>query len=151
MAKQMIKTLSMLMFLAVVALATAAVSAQSSRRVVANVPFSFIVGDKEMPAGNYGIQATTPGSGILRITGTENSKTIVRLTSPLHRFDSNQGKLVFHRYQDQYFLAEIWSAGEADGRQLVKSSREKVMQREQLASNPNKQAYQVIEVMVVGQ
>lgn len=151
MAKQMIKTLSMLMFLAVVALATAAVSAQSSRRVVANVPFSFVVGDKEMPAGNYGIQPTTLGSGILRITGTENSKSTVRLTSPIHRNNSNKGKLVFHRYQDQYFLAEIWSAGESDGRQLVKSSREKAMQREQLASNPNKQTYQVIEVMVVGQ
>jgi len=151
MAKQMIKTLSMLMLLAVVALAATAVSAQTSRRVVANVPFSFIVGDRELPAGNYGIQPTSMGSGILRIAGTENSKSTVRLTSLLRRNDSGRGKLVFHRYQDQYFLSEIWVTGESDGRQLVKSKREKVMQREQLASNSDKQAYQVIEVMVVGQ
>jgi len=151
MAKQMIKTLSMLVFLAVVALATTAVSAQTSRRVVANVPFSFIVGDKELPAGSYGIQPTSMGSGILRIAGTENSKSTVRLTSSLRRMDSGRGKLVFHRYQDQYFLSEIWVTGESDGRQLVKSNREKVMQREQLASNSGKQAYQIIEVMVVGQ
>ena len=152
MAKQMIKTLSMLMLLAVVALATAAaVSAQSSRRVVATIPFSFTVGDKDMPAGTYGVAPTTVGSGILRITGANNSKSVVRLTSSLHRNDSSTGKLVFHRYQDQYFLSEIWSPGETEGRQLMKSNREKAMQREQLASNKSKQAYQVIEVMVVGQ
>ena len=151
MQKQMIKTLSMLMLLAVVALTATAVSAQTSRQVNANVPFSFIVGDKELPAGNYRIQPTSIGSGILRIAGTENSKSTVRLTSLLRRNDSGRGKLVFHRYQDQYFLSEIWVTGESDGRQLVKSKREKVMQREQLASNSDKQAYQVIEVMVVGQ
>jgi len=151
MQKQMIKTLSMLMLLAVVALTATAVSAQTSRQVIANVPFSFIVGDKELPAGSYGIQPTSMGSGILRIAGTENSKATVRLTSSLRRRDAGNGKLVFHRYQDQYFLSEVWSTGESEGRQLFKSAREKVMQREQLASNPNKQAYQVIEVMVVGQ
>ncbi|HEY6243175.1 MAG TPA: hypothetical protein VIX17_04480 [Pyrinomonadaceae bacterium] len=151
MPKQMIKMLSMLMLLAVVALTATAVSAQTTRRVAANIPFSFIVGDKELPAGRYGIQPTSVGSGILRILGTENSKSAVRLTSSLRRNDSGRGKLVFHRYQDQYFLSEIWATGEPDGRLLVKSNREKQMQREQLASNSSKQAYQVIEVMVVGQ
>src|SRR5689334_1120072 len=151
MAKQVIKTLSMLMFLAVVALATAAVSAQSTRRVVANVPFSFFVGDKEMPAGTYGVQPTSSGSGILRITGTQNSESIVRLSSSLQRSNTGKGKLVFHRYEDTYFLSEIWATGESQGRQLLKSSREKQMQREQLAMDSSKQGYQVIEVVVVGQ
>ena len=151
MAKQMIKTLSMLMLLAVVALATNAVQAQTSRRVVATVPFSFIVGDKELPAGTYGVQPTTIGSGVLRIAGTENAKSTVRLTTSLRRNNAGTGKLVFHRYQDQYFLSEIWQTGESGGRQLMKSSREKAAQRDQLASNVGKQAYQVIEVMVVGQ
>jgi hypothetical protein len=76
---------------------------------------------------------------------------MVRLTSSLQRNSSTKGKFVFHRYQDQYFLAEIWATGESQGRQLIKSSREKAMEREQLASNSGKNAYQVIEVMVVGQ
>ena len=151
MAKQMIKTLSMLMLLAVVALATTAVSAQTSRRVVANVPFSFIVGDKELPAGTYWVQPTAFGSGILRIAGTANSKSTVRLSNLLHRNYAGKGKLVFHRYQDQYFLSEIWPTGEYDGRLLMKSSREKATQPEQLAATFGRQAYQVIEVMVVGQ
>ena len=151
MAKQMIKTFSMLMLLAVVSLAATVVSAQSARRIVATVPFNFIVGDTEMPAGTYGVMPAPTGSGIMRITGAENSKTVLRLSSSLHRSNAGRGKLVFHRYQDQYFLSEIWVAGETDGRQLFKSSREKTMKRDQLASNPSKQAYQVIEVMVVGQ
>jgi hypothetical protein len=149
MAKQMIKTLSMLMLLVVVALATAAVSAQSTRRVVATIPFGFTVGDKAMPAGSYSVQSVSIGSNILRITGT--SKSTIRLTSSLHRLNGSNGKLVFHRYGNEYFLSEIWAPGEADGQRLVKSNREKSMQREQLASNPEKQAYQTIEVMVVGQ
>jgi len=151
MAKQMIKTLSMLMLLAVVALATTAVSAQTSRRVIANVPFSFIVGDKELPAGTYWVQPTAFGSGILRIAGTENSKSTVRLSTLLHRNNTGNGKLVFHRYQDQYFLSEIWPTGETDGRQLMNFNQENATQREQLASNVRRQPYQVIEVMVVGQ
>ena len=151
MAKQMIKTLSMLMLLAVVSLATTAVSAQSAKRVIATIPFSFTVGDKAMPAGTYSVQAVSVGSSVLRITGTNNSKSMVRLTSSLQRNNSTKGKFVFHRYQDQYFLAEIWATGESQGRQLIKSSREKAMEREQLASNSGKNAYQVIEVMVVGQ
>jgi hypothetical protein len=151
MAKQMIKTLSMLMLLAVVALATAAVSAQSPRRVVASIPFTFTVGDKAMPAGTYKIQPVSFGSGILRIAGAETSQSTVRLTSSLHRLNGTKGKLVFHRYGDEYFLSEIWAPGETDGHRLVKSKREKTMEREQLAFNPHKQAYQEIEVMVIGQ
>lgn len=151
MAKQMIKTLSMLMLLAVVALATTSVSAQSSRRIVATVPFNFIVGDKELPAGTYWVQPTTLGSGILRIAGTGNSKSTVRLSTLLHRSNAGKGKFVFHRYQDQYFLSEIWQNGESDGRLLMKSNREKATKREQLAANVGRQPYQVIEVMVVGQ
>ena len=151
MAKQMIKTLSMLMLLAVVALATNAVQAQTSKRIVANVPFSFIVGNQELPAGTYLVQPTTFGSGIMRIAGAGNSKSTVRLSTLLHRNNTGKGKLVFHRYQDQYFLSEIWQTGETDGRQLMKSSREKATQRDQLAANVGRQPYQVIEVMVVGQ
>jgi len=147
------KTFSIVILLAVVALSTAAVSAQqSTRRIVANIPFNFTVGDKDMPAGTYSVQATSTGSEILRISGTKNSESAVRLSSSLHRNTYGKGKFVFHRYQDQYFLSEIWASGEADGRQLLKSNREKTVQREQqLASNSSKQGYQVIEVMVVGQ
>jgi hypothetical protein len=33
-------------------------------------------------------------------------------------------KLVFHRYGDRYFLAQVWTAGSDQGRELPKSRRE---------------------------
>ena len=37
---------------------------------------------------------------------------------------SEQTKLVFQRYGDQYFLSEIWMEGNKVGHQLAKSRRE---------------------------
>jgi hypothetical protein len=34
-------------------------------------------------------------------------------------------KLVFHRYGDQYFLAQIWTAGNDRGRELPRTERER--------------------------
>ena len=36
-----------------------------------------------------------------------------------------ESKLVFNRYGDSYFLAQVWSEGNTQGRQLVKTAREK--------------------------
>ena len=145
MAKQIMKGLSMLMLLAVLSLATAVASAngQSSRRVVASIPFNFTVGSMEMPAGTYAVEATNSGSDAMKIVGTSNEKSVIRLSSTLHRFNDVKGKLVFHRYENQYFLAEIWPTGERAGRQLLKSSGERAIQRE-LASNQNR--YERVEI-----
>jgi hypothetical protein len=154
MVRQMIKSLTMLTLIAVLSLVTAAVSAngQSSRRVVASIPFEFMVGDKQLPAGTYGAEPTTSGSEAIKIVGTSNAKAAIRLSSSLHRNRSDKGKMVFHRYGNQYFLAEIWVAGESDGRQLMKSKGERSVERE-LASNatPSSQNYQVVEIALVRQ
>ena len=34
-------------------------------------------------------------------------------------------KLIFHRYGNRYFLAQIWSAGSSRGRELPKSAKER--------------------------
>ena len=36
----------------------------------------------------------------------------------------NHGRLVFHRYGDQYFLSQVWFAGE-HGREFIAGPREK--------------------------
>jgi hypothetical protein len=133
MVKQMIKGLTMLVLLATLSFVTAVVSAngQSSRQV-ANIPFDFVVGDKELPAGKYGVESVNPTRETLKITG---AKTMFRLSSTInHSQPAKTGKMVFHRYGNQYFLAEVWAAGETQGRQLLKSSREKAIEQEWAAS-----------------
>jgi hypothetical protein len=57
--------------------------------------------------------------------------------------------MVFHRYGQQYFLAEVWS-GASHGRQLMQSKRERNL-RQELASNELKSdsvrsSYEVVEI-----
>jgi hypothetical protein len=38
-------------------------------------------------------------------------------------------KLVFHQYDDLYFLAEFWTRGSNTGREVQTSSREKALEK----------------------
>ena len=44
-------------------------------------------------------------------------------------------KLVFHRYGSQYFLAQIWTAGNDRGQELPKSGREREVAMDYPAQN----------------
>jgi hypothetical protein len=62
--------------------------------------------------------------------------------------------LVFRHYGNQYFLTEVWAAGETNGRQLAKSARQRAIERE-LASTSSKsewaqRGYEIVEVAAVG-
>ncbi len=37
----------------------------------------------------------------------------------------SESKLVFNRYGDRYFLSQVWTEGNSQGRQLLMSDREK--------------------------
>jgi hypothetical protein len=70
-----------------------------------------------------------------------------------HTSPADKGKLVFRRYADQYFLAEVWSAGDISGRQLMKSKQERAIERE-LASIPSKGewaqgGFEIVEIAAV--
>jgi hypothetical protein len=151
MGKQMKKALTMLTLTVVLSLAATVVSAngQSIRHTAVNVPFDFVVGDSELQAGKYQIDSVTSAGDSLKISGTE--KSIFRLSTAIVKFRAaTENKLVFHRYGNQYFLAEIWSAGSTTGRQLVKSSSEKAVERELSAvDGPNKQQYERVEIALV--
>jgi hypothetical protein len=151
MAKQMIKALTMLTLTVVLSLAATVVSAnaQSSRQNGANVPFDFVVGDSEMQAGNYRIDAATSAGDALKISGDE--KAVFRLSTLIVRFrPATESRLVFHRYGNQYFLAEVWTIGSNIGRQLLKSTSEKAVERELSAvTGPNKGQYERVEIALV--
>ena len=155
MAKQIIKGMTMLLLVMAVAFATAVVSANAqSRHQVAKIPFEFIVGDSSLPAGQYDVTSMTSNDAVLRITNSEQKQTAIRLTQTVsHTKPADKGKLVFRRYADRYFLAEVWSAGDNSGRQLMKSKQERAIERE-LASVPSKSewaqsGYQIVEIAAV--
>ncbi len=104
----------------------AAASAFAQTAVVkANVPFSFIVDKADFPAGEYTIQSL--GTSGTAITIQSSDRKVIKVVMP-NACESQKAqpntKLVFHRYGDRYFLAQIWTAGNHLGRELPKSGRE---------------------------
>lgn len=86
------------------------------------VPFSFKVGDKVLPAGEYRITAENQ---VIRVQKTDGKENVVTLTQRTRGTNHNlsDAKLTFRRYGDQYYLSQVWLP-ESLGRELKKPRRE---------------------------
>jgi hypothetical protein len=106
-----------------IALVTVAAVQAQDKTVTANVPFNFYIGSKAMSQGAYTVAEFWHGAVVaLRSADGATSVTTHEVTSN-QRFEP--AKLVFHRYGDSYFLAEIWTGDGNVGQSLAVSSREK--------------------------
>ena len=95
-----------------------AISAQaqssSAQRVIASIPFSFNVGKTTLPAGKYTITVLNPTSDrkTLQIRSLNGRASAIVLTMTSSGHASDNAKLVFERYGDQYFFAKVRVAGD---------------------------------------
>lgn len=106
-----------------------AADASAQRNLVANIPFDFTVCREQLPAGKYRVESITSASGAVLLVKSDDNRTAEIICT--HGMQSSkqvdQGKLIFNRYGEQYFLSEIWFAGERTGNQLVKTEREEAL------------------------
>ncbi|MEP6919717.1 MAG: hypothetical protein ABI967_01240 [bacterium] len=131
MKREILRGLSMLMLLVTLAFVTAVVSAngQTPGPITGNVPFEFAVGDHDMPAGQIEVRELSAAGRVLGIATRDRRASTVLLAMDLPAKPKNtQAKLVFHRYGQRYFLAEVWNGSE--GKQLKTSKRERAIERE---------------------
>ena len=86
------------------------------------VPFSFKVGNKVLPAGEYRITAEKE---VVRVQKTDGKQNVVTLTQRTRGANHNLGepKLTFRRYGDEYYLSQVWLS-DSLGRELKKPRRE---------------------------
>jgi hypothetical protein len=103
-------------------LATASAYAQTGL-VKASIPFSFIVEKTMLPPGNYSLHGLSAGNGrVMTIQSADRKFTKMVLPNSCESKDvANTTRLVFHRYGDQYFLAEVWMEGKDLGQQVARS------------------------------
>jgi hypothetical protein len=96
------------------------------RMLRVDVPFAFEAGNKALPAGQYEIEYMPTGSGIvLRIQQVNgNERLLVSTAYRVSRDPKSHAQMVFHRYGEDYFLAEICN-GNGSGLQLSESKLEK--------------------------
>ena len=126
--------------LCAVVLATACVSVQAQSlqyRIRVNIPFDFSIANKKLPAGNYSIGRAIQNSDntVLSILDGRGYTKEARLSIPVQAAEAkNQATLVFHRYGDEYFLYQVWTAGETTGRQFLKSSAERALQSQRMTN-----------------
>lgn len=154
MKKELLKGLTMLSLIVVIALATAVVSAnaQTANRVIASVPFEFSVGYKSMPAGEYAVRSIASAGNAVMIQSADAKVSALRQTEATVQLKSNNhARLVFHRYGERYFLAEVWNGAGNTGRQLFESQEEREMESE-LASisaqgQTAKNTFEIVEVV----
>jgi len=114
--------------------AAAQAQTSSAQKMVANIPFTFNVGQTELPAGKYTITVVNPSSDrkVLQIRNADgHSSAMIQTTSELRNAAGN-AKLVFHRYGDRYFFAQAQMAGDMTSLAAVKTKAERT-EREAIA------------------
>ena len=78
-----------------------------------------------MPAGNYEISPAGDELAVRNLDTMEARLLIASIHVQASQFsEAPHAKLVFHKYDDQYFLAEIWNESDL-GIQLPESKLEK--------------------------
>jgi hypothetical protein len=110
----------------VLLLTSITVNAQTIPKVTANIPFSFVVGGKSLPAGEYDLGRQNLPGGVLLVQNTENAKALAGMTQPLQaNGGAKETVLIFNRYKDDtgdyiYFLSQVWVEGHERGLEFLK-------------------------------
>ena len=113
-----------------VTLTIAPAHAQSGDRVLANIPFDFSVGNTTLKAGSYTVEQLP--SGFLVFSSDDGKEHQFVLTIPGDSSQqSQQPRLVFTRYGSEAFLERVFFAGNEDYHELLRSSRERDLIRNQ--------------------
>ena len=117
------KQLSALLGLGLLLLAASA-NAQTVNLKI-EIPFNFTANGAKMPAGEYTIKGLGIAGEALAIRNSDQKAETLVMGHRCETLEpSQQSKLVFHRYGDRYFLAQVWVGGSNTGRELPKTRQE---------------------------
>jgi hypothetical protein len=111
--------------------------AQDSDRVNVTIPFDFVVGAKQLKAGNYVVESWLDNSA-LRLRSEGEDVQQIAFTVPIEtNRTGNHEHLLFHDDGEQYFLSHIWFRGNQGGRELTPGVQEKSLGKNRPASDQN--------------
>jgi hypothetical protein len=100
--------------------------ADDTKKIKVTIPFDFVVGSKQLKAGNYFVQSWgNSGDGALLFRSEDGDAQQIVFVVPVEDNTGNHERLVFHRYGDEQFVAQVWFMGDEDGYELIPGAREK--------------------------
>lgn len=97
--------------------------AKTGAKLTVTIPFAFVAGDRQFPAGRYAVNAGD-APGYLRILNLETKSSIYIQTRQSIVSPETKAQLRFRRYGDQHFLAFVMSGTDNFGAELTKSKAE---------------------------
>ena len=108
----------------VLLLMSAMASAQTLQRVTVTVPFSFVAGSRNLPAGDYTIELNHEKDRmIIRSEDRSGNNAVMLASNSESAPNPDKSYAVFQRYGTHCFLAAVWSQGA--GQTLVPGKLEK--------------------------
>ena len=124
---KLIRTLSTIVLL----LAALSFYLQAEERplLTATVPFAFDVANVNLPAGSYTVSILPPYNTI-KVQSADGRKAATISAIPSQKsVNSERAKLVFHRFGNEYFLAQVWEQGSNIHRDLQSGNRARQLAR----------------------
>ena len=93
-------------------LMAAMASAQTAQRVTMTVPFSFVAGSRNLPAGDYTIELNREKDRMIIRSEDRSGNNAVMLARSSERYTNlDKSYAIFRHYGSHYFLAEVWRQG----------------------------------------
>lgn len=105
--------------------------AQTMRELEVNIPFEFQAGNSKLPAGKYVIHALDDSDPtIMAISSADGTVTaFFNVQSDKANAVPAQSELIFNKYGNRYFLAQLFEKGDQNGSKVVESRDEKRISR----------------------
>jgi hypothetical protein len=110
----------------------AAASAFGQQSLRYDVPFEFHFANTVMPAGQYDVNVAVGNARhLLSLRCSTCQANMIATTYPIGGGTdvSTEGRLVFNKYGETYFLSQVWSPGYSQGGAVNKSKTEREIAR----------------------
>jgi hypothetical protein len=120
-----------------------------SGRLIADIPFNFVVGNKEFKAGKYSVGRLASGrtADTLILRSEDGPEAANFNVNKVYGKGKPRARLVFHRYGNQYFLAQVFDAENMEGSALLKSKAEREAAKKRDVITQNAAGQEVVTVV----
>jgi hypothetical protein len=111
----------------------ASASAQTAHRITIQIPFDFIAGRTELPAGKYTVRRIQSESESVLMFVSEDGRNAAAVITNSSTDAPTRAQVVFRQRGDRYFLAAVSLPGTSSVRIAPESKAEKKFARELIA------------------
>ena len=120
-----------ILFICLTTVAPVIANAQGRNRIEVQIPFSFVLRERTLPAGKYVVARTDPGRpNILTITSVDMSVVRVVLAERVEKnHPSTASSLVFINREGKLYLFQVWNVGSMNGAQFASASDKQANER----------------------